>query len=128
MFDRGLNIKVIDFGLATSILGELLNGLSYTRAGSQPFWSPEIKIAEYPCGYIPAKADIYALGITYFVMKFRFYPQTNQFHKESFWYYTHISSFTQIDIILIDLLRNMLIINPLYRITIAQVLNHPWLA
>lgn len=127
MFDSELNIKIIDFGLASPIMGELSNGLCYTMAGSKEFWAPEIYIAEYPLGFRPEKAEVFSLGVTFFVMIFGFYPLLGQFNNDSFWYYAYISTGIPIDLSLLDLLRNMLMINPNYRSSMAQVLSHPWL-
>ena len=131
MFGPNLEAKLIDFGLSCPISGELKNGLSYEAVGSYPYWPPELYSTTYPFGYIPAKADIYSLGMTLFVMKYRLYPSyivppgalMYCFQQEKFW--TNLENFTGIktDPQLTGLLSSMLMPNSLYRPTIQQVLN-----
>lgn len=60
MFDTNHNIKLVDFGIA-----DVLREQTSRHDGSLPFHSPEM-FCDAP--YIPEKADIWALGITFYFM------------------------------------------------------------
>ena len=139
MFDIQTNgqftTKLIDYGLACPFLGEFYNGLSYERVGSKYYWPPELQCFAYPCGYIPAKADIYSLGITLFEMSFSFspfyYPRPwwnfRSFLDQRFWQEVEGLAQVEPDYLLRNLLGHMLTPNPLYRPSIEDVIAHAWL-
>jgi serine/threonine protein kinase len=136
MFDLNFNLKLIDFGLASPLDGETGNGLSYVLCGSKPYWAPELFLANYPYGYIPEKADIYALGVTLFFMKYRRCPndcnlsweRILNFQSAQYWSNLDACTWIPTDYELQDLLRSMLTPNPFYRPSLHDILRHPWLA
>lgn len=68
LITKHLEVKIADFGLASEIEGEDGNGNFISkRVGSPPYWSPELT-GGYE--YNGVKADLYALGITLFIMIF----------------------------------------------------------
>lgn len=127
MFDKDLNVKLIDFGLTSSIYGDIGDGLCYFKSGSKPFWAPEILITNYPLGYLPARAEVYAVGLTVFLMKFGFLPTYKNAQDESFWIQAEEEGKLEVSAGLKDLIKKMLIINPFHRITLQEMHEHPWL-
>jgi len=68
LITKHLEVKIADFGLSASSYGEDgLGNFNLRRAGSQPYWSPELAL-NYE--YNGVKADLYALGIILFIMVF----------------------------------------------------------
>lgn len=57
LFDRNMNVRVIDFGLSKADVGE--NSLLVTRCGSCAYASPEVLVGQP----YTQKADIWSLGI-----------------------------------------------------------------
>lgn len=122
LLDRKLNIKVIDFGLGN--LYDEKQKLN-TACGSPCYAAPEIISGE---SYDPMKVDIWSSGITLYAMLCGSLP----FDEESksvlydkilackFNIPKHVSAQAS------DLLRKMLIRDPLKRPHVDEILRHPW--
>ena len=68
LISKHLEVKIADFGLSASILGEDGLGNFMRRwVGSKPYWSPELALSYE---YNGVQADLYALGIILFIMVF----------------------------------------------------------
>ncbi len=136
MFDKNLRTAFIDFGLVCPAGGRHSADLCYEVAGSHLYWAPELYHIAYPYGYIPALADIYALGLTLFEMIYGFAPfyrplpwwGVDMFQRTEFWDETARRSGVEADPLANDLLGWMLMPNALHRPAPAGVLKHPWLA
>ena len=117
------NIKLCDFGVSKEIKkGQLISD----SCGTPAFIAPEILLDE---PYDPYKTDIWSSGVVLYVMISGFFPFTgineNQLHK-------HILSgkfpkLPNISSNLNDLINRILEVNPNKRITIDEILNHPWI-
>ena len=117
------NIKICDFGVSKEIKKGLLINDS---CGTPAFIAPEILLDD---PYDPYMTDIWSCGVVLYVMISGFFPFTgineNQLHR-------HILSgkFPKLQNIsnnLKDLINKILEINPQKRITIDEILNHPWI-
>ena len=116
------NIKLCDFGVSKEIKkGQLITD----SCGTPAFIAPEILLDE---PYDPYKTDIWSSGVVLYVMVSGFFPfngiNESQLHR-------HILSgkFPKLQNIsneLNDLINKILEINPKKRITIDEILNHPW--
>jgi len=76
------------------------------------------------------KADIYSLGVTLYVLMTGFFPytdmerQTLEINPQSFQYLREVCETDQC----VDLVQKMLNPNPLERLSIVDVISHPWLS
>lgn len=130
LITKHLEVKIADFGLASLITGEDGNGNFSSRwVGSPPYWSPEI-VGSYE--YNGSWADLYALGITLFIMVFGCRPFEKADMSNSlfslllenpvkFWK-THPITYKRIlertiSVETLDILTKMLLVNPENRLT-----------
>lgn len=128
--DATLKVAVGDFGLAT-FTG--LDGKVRGRCGTPGYVAPEIFNAGMNGGY-GNKVDIFSAGVTLYVMLCGYEPfygetdaeliQANKKAEVDFeddeW--TNVSQEAK------DLVRCMMEVNPVKRISVSDALNHPWLA
>lgn len=132
MLDSNWNIKLSDFGL--SVLTEDKNENINTFMGTESFLAPEI-INKKP--YDPFKADIFALGVTLFIIlsgnppfkSARRFDIHYQYYLKNrvdlFWKIIRKNhSFSDEAI---ELLNQMFEPEPTMRIRIEDILNHPWM-
>jgi serine/threonine protein kinase len=122
--------KLTDFGFAKETFGENTKSaiLSETFCGTQPYYSPQL-VAKKP--YDPFKADVWALGVVLFAMlnnKFPFhYLDSKIMLKEQndpkFIKSRYTKDFPKD---LRNLQEIMFDANESTRISLAQVLVHPW--
>jgi serine/threonine protein kinase len=121
-------VKLIDFGLC-NFETEENGGKCHYRVGSQEYWAPEmvaVKIEPF-CGY---KADVWCLGVVLYCLLNGGFPydpnmrtsivRTTGVHP-TFKFSKPISASAQ------DLIKKMLDINPDTRISLNEVMSHPWL-
>lgn len=134
-FDHNNDPKYIDFGLASPIEDQYSNNLCYNKAGTNCYKAPEIYFADYPVGFLLDQADIYSIGITLFVMKYRSLPYEEpypwgilKFQDDDFWISLEMITNIPEDPLFKNLIKGMLLPNPLLRFNLAQVLGHPWLS
>jgi len=122
LLDRGLQIKLIDFGLSSSFSeNELLN----TPCGSPVYAAPEIIKSEK---YNGTKVDIWCMGIILYVflvgkLPFKAPVIADLFEKILAGDYT-IPDFLSNESK--DLIKSMLCLNAENRITMEQIINHKW--
>ena len=117
------SIKLCDFGVSKEIKkGQLITD----SCGTPAFIAPEVLLDD---PYDPYMTDIWSSGVVLYVMVSGFFPFTgineSQLHK-------HIISgkfpkLLNISNNLNDLINKILEINPKKRITIEEILNHPWI-
>lgn len=116
-------VKIADFGISQSLYGSKQKLLD--MAGTPAFMSPEMCSGEEYSGQL---ADIWAVGATFFMLKF---GQPPFVAKSAMQIFDKIQNDplvfpTPIDPSLKHLLTGMLTKNPLERMTLLEVMMHPW--
>ena len=128
MFDPAtFTAKVIDFGLCNFVNKEN-KGMFTHRVGSEDWWSPEM-IPERLAPYNGFKVDVWGLGLVLYCLlngSFPFDKRRSKFVRSSgvhptFGFTQEISESAQ------DLIKRMLEVNPEKRISLAEVMSHPWM-
>lgn len=116
-------VKIADFGISQSLYGSKQK-LTDT-AGTPAFMSPEMCSGEEYSGQL---ADIWAVGATFFMLKFGNPPFVAKSAMQMFEKITNdpLVFPSAIDPMLEALLRGMLIKDPLKRMTLLDVMTHPW--
>ncbi|CAD8193389.1 unnamed protein product [Paramecium pentaurelia] len=138
LFSNGV-LKLADFGFSTKTIDEKGSRIQFEI--SQHIGSPEYNPPElYNIGkqkfYNPEQADIFAAGVILFTMVIRSAPfktskSTDPYYsllknnKQSFW--KIFSEIADSSAQFKDLIEKMLDENPLKRITIEQIKQHPWI-
>lgn len=136
LLDKNFNAKLNDFGFSQKFNGEKGDYLLHQFSGySKVYCSPETKFA-YTKGFDGVKNDIFSLGVLLFAITIGNFP----FHRtsysdekykfiikkkyERFWEF-----FDSIEISeeFKDLINNLICITPSQRLSIEQILAHPWL-
>jgi len=130
LFDDHYNIKIADFGLSTRVEAE---GKPKTICGSDSFKSPELLMKK---NYNGIMNDLFAAGVTLFILVSGKAPFINSnpntgFYKfialnyiEKFWS-SHEKKIT-FSADLKNLLTSMFAFDPTHRLTISEILSHPW--
>lgn len=125
MIDHDLHIKIGDFGLAKLIESDLTN----TTCGSTHIMAPEI-LKRMPYG---KESDIWSLGVLLFGMltgeeclyknvnRAQYEELVKNFKEVIFPSHTELSREAR------DLISKMLVLDPRKRLTIDQILVHPWI-
>ncbi|KAK9068951.1 hypothetical protein SSX86_013067 [Deinandra increscens subsp. villosa] len=122
--DEG-NLKVSDFGLSALVETKRQDGLLHTCCGSPAYVAPEIIDQK---GYDGAKADIWSCGVVLFVLLAGFLP----FHDSNLIeMYRKITSArfrfpSSFPVEAKSLVSRMLDPNPVTRISITGIIEHPW--
>ncbi|OHT14524.1 hypothetical protein TRFO_15038 [Tritrichomonas foetus] len=123
MVDDDLNIKIIDFGLSC----QKDDTASMSRkCGSLPYAAPEIFV-ERPSSYTQA-IDVWSSGVCLFALLYRNLPFSEDDPTEL----TNSIVYQQLEFLdnfdYIDLLQRLLEKNYKQRITIQDVVKHPWIS
>ena len=119
-----LHIKFIDFGLSHK--GQEGQDMSKTKCGSLSYMSPECLQGNIYDGF---KSDIWSLGVSLYMMLFGATPWTKnnegalvrQIVNGEFFVSPSVGPDAQ------DLINRMMTVNPYERITLREILDHPWL-
>ena len=121
LLDRDNNVKLIDFGLASTFYCNVLKSF----AGTPGYMPPEIVAGnEYgePC-------DVWSLGVCLYCMLCGSLPFTAQSHD----YHSLVDEAARfqpppnVSPACADLLKKMLVPRPDHRITFSQIQGHPWM-
>ncbi|EAY03026.1 CAMK family protein kinase [Trichomonas vaginalis G3] len=123
LLDENRNIRVIDFGLSClNLNGEMMK----TQCGSPPYASPELILGwQYTFA-----SDIWSCGILLYIMVCK----SMSFYDENLSSLANKILFAEVEYpeslspCLVDLLQKMLTKNPQNRISLDEILAHPWLA
>lgn len=122
LLDHQLNVKITDFGLSNAMIdGDFLK----TSCGSPDYAAPEVINGKL---YAGPEVDVWSLGIMLYGMICGQLPFQDEYIPNLF---KKISSGSFIfpDFIsneVKDLLSRMLIVNPVKRITITEIMEHEW--
>lgn len=82
LFDKDCNLKICDFGFSDTVSTRL-----YEANGTQAYMSPEMFGSQTSSrGYSAAQADIFALGVSFFIVTFGIPPflaatQSDNYYK-----------------------------------------------
>lgn len=114
--------KLADFGFATNFFNR---ELSNTYAGSLPYMPLEIL---HLTPYDPAKADIWSLGVTFFVMATGYLPfkPKSPNHLAMLIATRELEIPNYVDIEFADIIRSMLKVKPTERASITSILLTPF--
>lgn len=135
--DRDFNVKIIDFGLSSSIFGSTGKGYDTNKTGTQGFQAPEI-LHKFPV-YNSQVIDVFALGVVLVLLATGIPPfnhahlKDHRFAKlqedpDSFWEdYTNWNAQLCLSLEFKSLVQKMLALRPVDRLCIQEVLAHPWL-
>ena len=137
MLDDQFNVRIADFGFAAPIQGRDGSGSLKTHLGTQAYMAPEILAKEPYQGHV---VDLFALGIILFILysghpPFQLADPRDAHYKliasnraDLFWK-THESrkqaGFYSDDFK--DLITNMLQLLPNQRLSMADIIGHPWM-
>lgn len=137
LLDENYNAQIADFGFAAPIEGRDGSGFLHTVLGTQSYMAPEITARQPYMGHV---IDLFALGVILFIM-YSGHPPFNQavpkdphykllvkFRPDMFWR-SHEQGkpagfFTEE---FKDLITNMLAHNPSSRLSMADIIGHPWM-
>ena len=135
LLDKNFNIKLNDFGFSQEFNGENGDFLLHKFSGTIIYCSPETKFA-FTKGFDGIKNDIYSLGVLLFVITIGDFPyQRTSYSDEKykyiikkkydkFWeYFNNVEISDEFK----DLINNLLSVTPSQRLSIEQILTHPWL-
>ncbi|MFM7855017.1 MAG: protein kinase domain-containing protein [Flammeovirgaceae bacterium] len=134
MLDDQFNIRIADFGFAASLKG--LNGDGFLKSpkGSKGYRAPEIEAEK---AYRGNDVDVFALGVILFNLlsgsrPFELAIQFDTCYQkiavnryDIFWEYFERKRIYPEDFK--DLINNMLQLEPKSRLSIAEIVAHPWM-
>jgi len=135
VLDAEYNLKIIDFGLASSIEGEESSGFSQDRVGSPGYMAPEIVMG---MRYQPASADLFSLGVIIFtmctgVMPFRQADCEDKYYlliatgkQNLFWAAHEAHNGAPFSANFKELMNYMFAYQPFQRLNLAEVIGHPF--
>jgi len=118
LIDNKENVKLIDFGLS-NILSDGMMGSTF--CGTPAYTSPEIFLGHR---YVGTLVDVWSLGVVLYTMLASKFP----FRNVSELVAGRFSDPPKVSKDCCDLLRKMLVVDPLKRFTLSQVLAHSWLS
>ncbi|CAL4930874.1 unnamed protein product [Urochloa decumbens] len=125
LLDGSRNLKISDFGLSALPDCKRQDGLLHTSCGTPAYVAPEVISRK---GYDGAKADIWACGVILYVLLAGYLPFQDKnlidMYKKIFKAELKWPSWFSSDIR--KLLRRLLHPNPSARISIAEIMEHPW--
>ena len=139
LFDANFNVKIADFGFAAPLEGNDGSGKQRTYLGTPFYMAPEIHEKK---SYDGERVDVFALGIILFIMMAQNPPfrvadkradklyQFMSMGKEKFFWKLHGRNLPEgedyFSAEFRDLFEKMMRYNPQERLTIAEILQHPW--
>lgn len=118
------DIKIADFGFATSIQGRSLS----LQCGSPDYVAPEI-IKKHKYG---VEVDMWSCGVIVYIL-LGGYPPFHEEEPDVLWgkieagsYAFHEEFWSQVSDAAKDLIQNLLVVDPDNRYSASQALRHPW--
>ena len=139
LIDLNNNIKICDFGIGRILKNE--KQLLYDKCGTPMYMAPEILLSSKTKGYEGFPVDIWSSGISLYIMLSGTLPfnlknnassdMSEESNNNIELQYSIINKepkkIEKISDEARDLLKGLLNKNPRKRLTIEQILNHPWL-
>ncbi|KAJ2812120.1 hypothetical protein FBU31_007648, partial [Coemansia sp. 'formosensis'] len=133
LLDRNRNIKITDFGFANQFRGPG-DDLMSTSCGSPCYAAPELVVSDGP--YVGTAVDIWSCGVIMYAMLAGYLPfdddpsnpdgdNINQLYR--YILSTPLVFPDNVSELARDLLRRMLVPNPLQRATLEDIKSHEWL-
>ncbi|CAE7356723.1 unnamed protein product [Symbiodinium sp. CCMP2456] len=123
------DVKIADFGLSKAIGGGA--SLARTRVGTPQYWAPEVLDVQKRGGSYDQAADFWGLGAVLFVMLCGRYPFDGQ--KQALDDQIRTASYSMtgsrwrnISEAAKSLVRGLLRVNPVDRLSLDECLSHPW--
>ncbi|CAK9012823.1 unnamed protein product [Durusdinium trenchii] len=123
------DVKIADFGLSKTIGGGA--SLARTRVGTPQYWAPEVLDVQKRGGSYDHAADFWGLGAVLFVMLCGRYPFDGQ--KQALDEQIRTASYCMsgsrwrgISEAAKSLVRGLLRVNPVDRLSLEECLKHPW--
>ncbi|EAN31474.1 Protein kinase domain protein [Theileria parva strain Muguga] len=118
-------LKLCDFGASIRVRGDVR---LYETVGTMSYAAPEV--LDGTCGYLGEKADVWSLGVVLYAMVFGQLPYTTREETVKsvlkLILSTKLSFPTRKSTEFTRLVRQMLHVEPSKRITLQQILTHPW--
>lgn len=120
-------VKIGDFGAATKIVSA---GSLVDTVGTMSYAAPEVLGCGGVIGYCGKKADVWSLGVLLYAMLFGELP----WHNEKATLRDAVSNIiskapsfpSSISQSAKEIINGMLIVNPIRRLTITEIMEHPW--
>lgn len=123
MINQKGDIKIIDFGLSNLYMPK---NLLKTYCGSLYFAAPELLSAK---PYVGPEVDVWSFGVVLYVLvcgKVPFDdPVVSTLHEKIKKGHVEYPSFLSKECV--SLLQRMLVVDPLHRATLEEVIQHPWM-
>ena len=135
LLDKNFNPKINDFGFSQKFDGKNGNFLLHKRSRSPIYSSPDVRLASTK-GFNGIKNDIFSLGVLLFVITIGDFPFESATYSDEkykfiikgrFSQYWEFFNYINISDEFKDLINNLISINPSKRLTIDEILKHPWL-
>ena len=135
LLDKNFNPKINDFGFSQKFDGKNGNFLLHKRSRSPIYSSPDVRLASTK-GFNGIKNDIFSLGVLLFVITIGDFPfESTTYSDEKYKFiikgrfsqYWEFFNYINISDEFKDLINNLISINPSKRLTIDEILKHPWL-
>lgn len=135
LLDSNFNPKINDFGFSQEFDGKNGNYLLHQRSGTPIYSSPDVRLA-FTKGYDGRKNDIFSLGVLLFVITIGDFPFESATYSDEkykfiikgrfnqFWeYFNHINISDEFK----NLINSLISLTPAKRLSIDEILKHPWL-
>ncbi len=135
LLDKNFNPKINDFGFSQKFDGKNGNFLLHKRSRTPIYSSPDVRLASTK-GFNGIKNDIFSLGVLLFVITIGDFPFESATYSDEkykfiikgrFSQYWEFFNYINISDEFKDLINNLISINPSKRLTIDEILKHPWL-
>ena len=135
LLDKNFNPKINDFGFSQKFDGKNGNFVLHKRSRSPIYSSPDVRLASTK-GFNGIKNDIFSLGVLLFVITIGDFPFESATYSDEkykfiikgrFSQYWEFFNYINISDEFKDLINNLISINPSKRLTIDEILKHPWL-
>jgi serine/threonine protein kinase len=137
LIDKEFNLKIVDFGFATTIGGSTGSGWNQSVLGTPSYMAPEIHLKKSYQGQV---TDLFAIGVIIFMLYTGKMPFVTATEQDSFY---SLIMHRRWDIFwraheqnkpagffsesFKDLIVNMLSFQPYERLSISEVAMHPWI-
>eukprot|EP00929_Paragymnodinium_shiwhaense_P067732 TRINITY_DN34058_c0_g1_i1.p1 TRINITY_DN34058_c0_g1~~TRINITY_DN34058_c0_g1_i1.p1 ORF type:complete len:652 (-),score=122.22 TRINITY_DN34058_c0_g1_i1:106-2061(-) len=117
-----LRIKLCDYGQAKVIFGDTFSNTAQTLTTTPAYTAPEVKQAvSHDESYNAFKADTYGLGVVLYALLMNAFPVKD--HQD----WEREKALAKLSAEARDIILKLLTADPVKRLSISEVLDHPWL-